>query len=203
MSKPFFTVIIPTYNREKLLPRAIESVLAQTKQDFEIIVVDDGSQDNTKELVKKYKTIRYYVKEHEGVAAAKNFGIYKAKGEFITFLDSDDAYLPQHLKTRKEFLKEYDIVYNGFKTIGNEYVPDYFNPDKLIHVNKIVLGATFFIKKQVFQKIGKFKLLSYSEDTEFFYRAKAEKIKMLPVENKTYLYYRTQDSITANKMKTP
>src|SRR6185312_11309056 len=105
MSKPFFTVIIPTYNREKLLQRAIESVLAQTEQDFEIIIVDDGSKDNTKELVKKYKTVRYYIKKHEGAAAAKNFGISKVKGEFITFLDSDDAYLPQHLKTRKEFLK--------------------------------------------------------------------------------------------------
>jgi len=90
---PTVSVIIPTYNRAHTIGRAIKSVLNQTYQDFEIIVVDDGSTDNTEEVVKSFrdKRIRYIQhKKNKGAAAARNTGIKSAKGKYIAFQDSDD-----------------------------------------------------------------------------------------------------------------
>lgn len=89
-----FSIIMPTYNCEKYVKIAIESVLAQTYDDFELIIVDDGSQDNTykicQQLFKENEKIRVFQKEHGGVSAARNFGIKKSKGENILFIDCDD-----------------------------------------------------------------------------------------------------------------
>ncbi|MCO5191964.1 MAG: glycosyltransferase [Anaerolineae bacterium] len=100
MSLPRVSVIIPTYNRAHLLPEAIDSVLAQTFQDVEIIVADDGSTDTTAAVVAQYGTqVRYVVGTHRGAAGAhaRNLGLSYARGEFIGFLDSDDHWLPHKL----------------------------------------------------------------------------------------------------------
>ncbi len=98
---PQVSVIIPTYNRSVVLPMAIDSVLNQTYKDFEIIVVDDGSSDNTREVVAGYASrhaqIRYVWQENKKQAAARNFGIQLAKGEYIAFLDSDDTWMSTKL----------------------------------------------------------------------------------------------------------
>ncbi|MDA8430927.1 MAG: glycosyltransferase [Geobacteraceae bacterium] len=92
------SVVIPTYNRAGFLREAIESVLAQTYTNFEIIVVDDGSTDGTQELMTSlYRNVRYLRQENRGPAAARNNGINNAAGEFIAFLDSDDIWLPEML----------------------------------------------------------------------------------------------------------
>jgi glycosyltransferase involved in cell wall biosynthesis len=84
-------VVIPTYNRARLLPAALDSVFAQTYGDWEIVVVDDGSKDDTEDVVRRYgERIRYIRQENRGVGAARNVGIENAHGEFIAFLDSDD-----------------------------------------------------------------------------------------------------------------
>ncbi|GAB3930913.1 glycosyltransferase family 2 protein [Mucilaginibacter myungsuensis] len=93
------SIIIPTYNREAILPSAIESALAQTYTNTQIIVVDDGSVDNTAEMIKKYPQVEYHIIEHGGQAAARNRGLEVAKGEFITTLDSDDVWQPEFLST--------------------------------------------------------------------------------------------------------
>jgi glycosyltransferase involved in cell wall biosynthesis len=98
--EPTFSVVIPTYDRAHLLPRAIESVLNQTFEDFELIVVDDGSTDDTREVVASFTDERIvYVRREEtgGAAAARNTGIRHAKGKYVSFLDDDDEYLPQYL----------------------------------------------------------------------------------------------------------
>ncbi len=99
---PKTSVVIPTYNRAKLLPHSIESVLSQTFQDFELIIVDDGSIDKTEKVVKKFqkkdKRIFYYFQENKGPATTRNVGIKKAKGEYIAFLDSDDMWLSKKLE---------------------------------------------------------------------------------------------------------
>lgn len=96
---PLVSVIIPTFNRARFVGRAIDSVLSQTFQDFELIVVDDGSTDGTAELLSKnYPNIRIFLQPNRGVASARNLGIRNASGELIAFLDSDDEWLPRKLE---------------------------------------------------------------------------------------------------------
>ena len=94
------SVIIPTYNREKKLIRAIESILNQTYQDFEILVVDDGSTDRTRDLVEEIddRRIKYLYQENQGACVARNYGIACSKGNYIAFQDSDDLWLPEKLE---------------------------------------------------------------------------------------------------------
>ena len=97
---PFFSIITPTYNRAKFISKALESVLKQTFLDFEYIIIDDGSTDNTKEIIKTFSDsrIRYIYQENQERSVARNHGINLAKGQYICFLDSDDYYLENHLK---------------------------------------------------------------------------------------------------------
>jgi len=106
---PKVSVIIPTYNYGKYIEKAIDSVLAQTCQDFEIIVVDDGSTDNTREIIEaRYKDkVRYFYQENKGAPVARNHGLREARGEFVVFLDADDWLMPEALLSRLEYLKEH------------------------------------------------------------------------------------------------
>ncbi|MDA3883100.1 MAG: glycosyltransferase family 2 protein [Bacteroidales bacterium] len=103
-----FSIIIPTYNRFHILPRTIASVLAQTYTDWECIIVDDGSTDETKNLIDLYDDprIRYVYQENAERSAARNNGIRQAQGEYICFLDSDDEYLPEHLEVLHTFIEK-------------------------------------------------------------------------------------------------
>ena len=106
MSAPHFSVIIPVYNRAKTLPVAIGSVLAQNCQDFEIVVVDDGSRDDPESALKQFSDsrIRFIRQENRGGGAARNTAIDAARGKFIAPLDSDDIFLPHHLERMKTLL---------------------------------------------------------------------------------------------------
>jgi glycosyltransferase involved in cell wall biosynthesis len=99
---PKVSIIIPTYNRAQFIAEAIQSVLDQTFQDFELLIVDDGSTDNTREIVGSFKDqrIKYIHQENRGVSAARNNGILASSGEYIAFLDSDDLWLPQSLELK-------------------------------------------------------------------------------------------------------
>src|SRR5690349_3602213 len=102
---PKVSVIIPTYNRAQFIARAVDSVLEQTYKDFEIIVIDDGSSDNTQEILKAYEgKIRYVYQQNKGISAARNRGIQEAKGEYIAFLDSDDVWKPEKLSVQVAIL---------------------------------------------------------------------------------------------------
>ena len=87
---PLISVIIPTFNAVDFLPRAIESVLHQTYTNFEILVIDDGSTDNTRLVMQERKGIKYYYQENKGLSSARNTGIKKSKGDYLLFLDADD-----------------------------------------------------------------------------------------------------------------
>lgn len=104
---PFFSVIIPVYNRASALKEALASVLAQTCQDFEIVVVDDGSADDPRAVVEAFADprIRFVAQANQGGGAARNTGIDHATGRFCAFLDSDDIFLPHHLAAMKETLE--------------------------------------------------------------------------------------------------
>ncbi|MCJ7617299.1 MAG: glycosyltransferase [Desulfobacterales bacterium] len=101
---PLVSIIIPTYNRGWTLKEAIDSVLAQDFTDFELIVADDGSNDNTQDILNSYKEdIIVLHQGNKGVSAARNRGIASASGQYIAFLDSDDLWLPQKLSTQVDF----------------------------------------------------------------------------------------------------
>ncbi len=104
---PFFSVVIPVYNRAALLGRALRSVLAQSEQDFEIVVIDDGSADNPSRVVEELADPRivFVRQDNRGGGAARNTGIAKARGRFIAFLDSDDRFFPHHLATMRKLLE--------------------------------------------------------------------------------------------------
>jgi glycosyltransferase involved in cell wall biosynthesis len=106
-----FSIIIPTYNRGLFIKQTIESVLFQTYSNFEIIIVDDGSTDNTEEIVMSLfdNRITYYKKENGERAKARNFGAKKAKGDYINFLDSDDVLLPNHLDEAIKMISQYNF----------------------------------------------------------------------------------------------
>ena len=97
-NQPDISVIIPTYNRAHILPRALDSVLAQTQLPIEIIVVNDGSTDGTKSVLSNYPGLKIIDQQHSGVSAARNIGLEHTNGEWIAFLDSDDEWLPEKLE---------------------------------------------------------------------------------------------------------
>jgi glycosyltransferase involved in cell wall biosynthesis len=107
MKKNFISIVIPTYNRASFLKEAIDSVLSQTYRDFELIVVDDGSTDDTPKLLLPYgKKIKVITKANKGPSAARNRGIKAAKGDWMAFLDSDDIWKPDKLEKQVQFIKD-------------------------------------------------------------------------------------------------
>jgi glycosyltransferase involved in cell wall biosynthesis len=116
---PLVSVIIPTYNFASFLPKAIDSCLNQTYQNLEIIVVDDGSTDHTREVVQGFKDkIIYIYQDNQGVSAARNTGLELATGDFITFLDADDYLTEDSIQVRLDVLLKYDDI--GY-VIGESY----------------------------------------------------------------------------------
>ena len=107
-----FSVIIPTYNRAGFITKTIESVLNQTYSNFELIIVDDGSTDNTEKVIKciRDKRIKYFKKENEERGAARNYGTNKAKGDYITFLDSDDLLYSKYLEEANLFIASNNAI---------------------------------------------------------------------------------------------
>lgn len=166
---PLITVIIPTYNRAHLIGRAIQSVLNQTYKDFEIIVVDDGSSDNTKQAVKSFndKRIKYLrLKENSGSSAAPgNTAIKIASGKYVAFLDSDDEWLPESLEKKlKCFEGNIGVVYSGFIRRNDEKKMEYtIIPTKRGNIYRDELRKDYvsstsavMVRRECFDKVGLF-----------------------------------------------
>src|SRR3989338_10329538 len=100
MANPKVSIIMPTYNRARLINKAVDSVLKQTFKDYELIIIDDGSLDNTKDIVACYNDPRiiYFRKNHKNAASARNYGLKRARGEYIAYCDDDCRYYPYHLQ---------------------------------------------------------------------------------------------------------
>jgi len=178
---PFFSIIIPTFNRAHVIKRAIDSVLNQAFQDFELIVVDDGSTDGTRELLENtYGTkLRYVYQQNAGVCTARNTGAGLADGKYLIFLDSDDwlsvysldAYsksaMAEGIKLVKGLITYYDQ--SGIKI--QEIMPQ----NKGIHTGHPLSGS-FALSNSLFQSVGGYDAnLSYSETSDLFLRLAFEK----------------------------
>ncbi len=180
-----YSVIIPTYNRVVYLKKAVNSVLNQNFKDYELIVVDDGSEDSTAELIENYpaEKINYIRQENKGVSAARNMGIRNSRGEYVAFLDSDDWWLKDKLKETDRAIREnpgYYIYHTRERWFRNGKI---HNPKKIHRKPSgdifkkclklcCVSISTAVVKKELFDKIGYFdETLPACEDYDFWLRA--------------------------------
>ena len=139
-----FSIIIPTYNRGHIVGKAVESVLGQAFQDWELIIVDDGSVDQTPGTLNNFRNERIKIfryTENKGASFARNFGLFKAKGSFIIFLDSDDRFVPGALDTISGILKS-----------TNEFYNDYLLRQMNLRVNHIIFECRIKTEKLISKK---------------------------------------------------
>lgn len=203
---PTVSVIIPTYNYGSFIGEAIESVLAQTFPVSEIIVVDDGSSDNTEEVVGKFgNKVKYIKQKNGGVGLARNTGVKHSTGEFIAFLDADDIWLPHKLERQIQLVQndeEIGLVTTGLREFdaSGKTVGEYQNGQngwcaENILLSEPVVGppSTFLLKRGVFEKVNGFdetKDMHPAEDWEFCYRVAREfKLAYLPELLVEYRYH--------------
>ncbi|OGZ18365.1 MAG: hypothetical protein A2V72_01170 [Candidatus Nealsonbacteria bacterium RBG_13_37_56] len=200
---PKVSVIIPTYNRAQFLRRAIKSVLNQTFQDFELIVVDDGSTDDTRKVVEFFPGIKYIYQNNSGGAGRpKNTGIKTAKGEYIAILDDDDEWFTTKLEKQVQFLEQnpaIDIVgcnylINGKKEYKIPKQKDIFK--EILIADNIGPGSIMVYRKEVFDRVGLFdENLRSSQDKEMRIRL-AQKYKFGFIEEPLVNYYIGHDNIS-------
>ena len=190
-----FSVIIPTYDREHFLKKCVDSVLKQTYPDLEVIIVDDGSGDGTKDLIASYPDNRiiYARQDNKGVSGARNKGIGLAKGDFVAFLDSDDWWQVKKLERSAQYILEHpDISIFHTNEIwyrnGNllKQLSRHKNPTGRVYKNTLPICcisiSTAVIKKTVFENIGVFdESFEACEDYDFWLRATNEyEVKLIP-----------------------
>ncbi len=181
-SSPLVTAVIPVYNGEHYLPAAVRSVLGQTYQPVECIVVDDGSTDGTRATCSGFGTaIRYIEKPNGGVASARNVGVAQARGEFVAFLDADDAWLPDKIEKQMEVVRtspEAGMVYSGMYIADEDLQPvarmDPAPPEVALRNTLLLeqpfatgIGSTALLPVSVFRGVGGFdERLSTSADCD-------------------------------------
>jgi len=210
---PKVSVIIPTYNRADFICDAIDSVLAQTYKDYEIIVVDDGSTDNTKEVLKKYDgKIRYFYKENMGVSAARNKGIKEAKGEYIAFLDSDDIWLTNNLETLINAIitSGVFVVTSTVKTIdvhGNilgikPLLRKGFSIEDKFYNMSYIPPSSVLLRREVFDKAGLFdEAIKAAEDIDMWIRVSAN-FKVVRIDEPLALCRVHSNNLSKNEKQT-
>jgi glycosyltransferase involved in cell wall biosynthesis len=213
---PKVSVIIPTYNRSKVIGRTIESVLGQTLPDFELIIVDDGSVDETRDVVNNFNDdrIRYIWQTNQERSVARNTGIAASKAPYITFLDSDDLFLPNKLADQYEMLekfKEIDWVLGGWlETETNGRIMRIAQPwinhpmpmprDWFFH--KLTIMGANLIRRDCLVQIGCFDTNLYStEDTDLFLRLIASGCTTKWGKSIVMKRYRHQSNSVGNAMR--
>ncbi len=199
------SVIIPAYNYAHFLPEAIESVLQQNYRDFEIIVVDDGSTDNTREVLYKYwNKITYIYQENKGLPAARNTGIRASQSDYIAFLDADDLWMPEKLELQVGLMdkrQDVSLVYSnvfildetgGKRKVTYSWSQDVSkNPLKELLLSCPIPVLTVLIRRQAIEKCGLFdETLTYSEDWDMWLRLALDRSNRFVIINKHLAQYR-------------
>ena len=204
---PYFSIIIPSFNRTHIIDRAIQGVLQQTFQDFEILIVDDGSTDNTQAIVKEYSTdlkIKYIYQNNQGVCSARNTGAKEANGAYLIFLDSDDTVEKSWLQDFYDSLKknQYDIAYCNItilKSDGTKEKIDAANPYGNNTGKGADMAGSWAVKKEVFFKVGMYDTnIKFGENNELRLRFQFEKLKVVLVGKYNFCYYASEDGGSKN-----
>jgi glycosyltransferase involved in cell wall biosynthesis len=205
---PIVSVIIPAYNAAKYLAETVDSVINQSFDDIEILIIDDGSTDNTLEIANQYQRhdhrIRVISQSNQGVSATRNNGVAHSKGKYIAFLDADDLWLYNKLKCHLEhfndnrnlavsfgrvcFLDPDGEVTNNF----SKPVRSHLKPYHFFYENPTITSSNLVIRREVFDQIGFFdESMSYSEDQEWCLRVLSSEHWQVEGMNQVLMYYRT------------
>ena len=215
---PLISIIVPSFNEEKNISRCLDSILNQTLNDFEVICVDDNSTDSTFEIIKEYSVkdnrIKAYKNPHKGVSSARNFGISKAEGLYIGFVDSDDFIQPQmyeflyraikenecklavcRYEKTSEFIKK-SFEYNCRECKSEEFV-NFYDMD-FVSKNELTLTSACMklIEKDFLSDCENFKKYKIGEDTIFCADLWIKAGKIFLVDSPLYCYYTNLESVS-------
>ncbi|WP_165370583.1 glycosyltransferase family 2 protein [Hymenobacter persicinus] len=197
-SSPFFSIVVPCYNRADIVRETVQTILKQEYADFELILVDDGSRDNTREVVAQITDprVRYFYKENGERGAARNYGAQQARGQYINFFDSDDEMYPNHLRVVKEFLDQQglvEVVHTGYerldgqdRVISEMYEFKGSTNEVLLHDNPLACN-TVFVRRDIAlaNPFEEDRRLASAEDWELWLRL-ASKYTFHPIRQKTF-----------------
>jgi len=214
---PTVSVILPTYNRANLLKQSIQSILSQTYKDFELIIVDDGSTDNTKSIVESISDnrIKYICSEkNQGAAEARNVGIQKSRGSLLAFQDSDDEWVKNKLETQMKRLASlndgWGMIYSDMLRILstgkkiNWPAPtvkkgEIINLDKMEYAVAFIAIQTCLIKRECLNRVGIFNgALRALEDLELFIRI-TRHYDICHIQEQLVNYYDMGEGVSASK----
>ena len=219
---PRFSIVIPLYNKASYIAKAIKSVLAQTFEDFELVIINDCSTDNSLEIAKGFSDIRIKIIEHQqnkGLSASRNTGINNTSAQYIAFLDADDIWKPDFLEKMNFLINEY----NQASLFACNYQISLKNNKHISHTFKITnnrlhaiivnffesnltqttyIPSGFCVSRKVFDRVGLYNEgISYSEDVDFNIRAHAE-YKMAYYNKPLVIYtFVSENQITQNSIK--
>ena len=206
---PLFSIIIPTYNRAHLIGKAIKSVKAQSFNDWELIIVDDGSKDETREVVKAYQEerITYFFQQNKELNGARNAGIRLARGSYLCFLDDDDHFLINHLLVLNHFILQHDYPIAALKTgmiqveKGREIHLPFYNEKKESPVTFIWKRTpnllSFAFHREIFQRELFDERYLLFEDHHFLYRV-INQFPLYQIPHHTVVYLAHLDSRSSN-----
>jgi len=213
------SVIIPAYNIEKYISQTIESVICQTYKNIEIIIVNDGSTDNTDKIIQEYgkkdERIVIYNQLNKGLSAARNSGFKIAKGDYFCLIDGDDIMLPEKIESQIYFLEKnifadfiYSKVYCFIDGTNNIYIQKMDNASSPYVYNKLLSYGNFispnsvFFKRNIFDKLGGFdENLRSSEDFDYWLYLSKNEVNFLHQDKYLTLCRSRKDSLTSNSIR--
>ncbi|MHB8156207.1 MAG: glycosyltransferase [Desulfocucumaceae bacterium] len=218
---PHVSIIVPTHKRPEMLGLAVQSVLSQSYKDFELIVVDDGSKDSTPEVMEKYSgKLKFFSKENGGVSSARNFGLKKASGQLIAWLDDDDYFLPDKLEKQVDYLSKNSrvgLVCTGHVMIDSispqvkktYYIPpahrDCTSNRRALLEQCYFANSTVMMKRECFDRAGLYdEGLRSAEDYDMWLRVAAHYLfGVVPEVLTAYRWHGRQISMTSDTRALP
>lgn len=210
MTQPFFSIILPTYNRARLLDRALASVLAQCEPDWELLVTDDGSIDGTWASLCDWRRqddrLRCWRHANRGQSASRNAMLSHARAPWVVFLDSDDEYEPHHLSRRREAIEsapDIDLWISPMRVVGSPLVPCLHHSGALIHIDHCIGVGMLAIRREALLAVGGFPELDYAEESALMANLLALGVSHRRLQERSYIYHRGHpDTITMNRRQT-
>lgn len=203
---PYFSIIIPSFNRAHIINRAIQVVLDQTFQDFEILIIDDGSTDNTKAIIHQYSNelrINYIYQKNAGVCSARNTGAKVANGEYLIFLDTDDTVEKSWLQDFYDLaIQNKDWLFCSMKIVkpdSSEYLVSALDPYKNGKIKGNSIPGSWALKKNIFFNVDMFdENMKFGENVELRFRLYKENLAIGVTDNYNFTYFESTNGGSKN-----